>query len=242
MTSRPSCSASSLSTVSATTSRIKCASPPQRPEITTDFRITQVVAPVRETAAQALAVLLPYMPHASIVQVQHILIAMIEQDGAPPSLGLSDKMEQPKTDDKTQRGKYVWQVRHSGLLGLKYLVAVKGDMLRISPGGEDVEMKSEEDVKPLAKLEEEQPSSIRLLKEVVDAALLGLRDRDDDVRSAAAATLSPIADALVSSLPAELEAVVNVLWECLGDLKDDLSSSVGGVMDLLGECDGLEQA
>lgn len=62
-----------------------------------------------------------------------------------------------------------------------------------------------------------------------------LRDRDDDVRSAAAATLSPIADALVSSLPAELQQVVDVLWECLGDLKDDLSSSVGGVMDLLGE-------
>lgn len=64
---------------------------------------------------------------------------------------------------------------------------------------------------------------------------LRLRDRDDDVRSAAAATLSPIADALVSSLPAELQQVVDVLWECLGDLKDDLSSSVGGVMDLLGK-------
>jgi hypothetical protein len=28
--------------------------------------------------------------------------------------------------------------------------------------------------------------------------------------------------------------VVGVLWDCLGDLKDDLSSSIGGVMDLLG--------
>lgn len=68
-----------------------------------------------------------------------------------------------------------------------------------------------------------------------------LRDRDDDVRSAAAATLSPIADALVSSLPVELQQVVDVLWECLGDLKDDLSSSVGGVMDLLGALCSLNQ-
>jgi hypothetical protein len=28
--------------------------------------------------------------------------------------------------------------------------------------------------------------------------------------------------------------MIDVLWDCLGDLKDDLSSSVGGVMDLLG--------
>lgn len=61
-----------------------------------------------------------------------------------------------------------------------------------------------------------------------------LRDRDDDVRSAAAATLSPIVDPLVHHLPKELELVVSVLWDCLGDLKDDLSSSIGGVMDLLG--------
>lgn len=141
--------------------------------------LTQVVAPVRETAAQALATLLPYMPLSSIVSVQRILIGMIEQGGAPPSLGLSDKLEQQKvinTDDKSQRGKYVWQVRHSGLLGLKYLVAVKGDMLRISLGGEDVEMKSEEYVKPVVKAEDvsiDPSTSHTLLKHVVDAALLG---------------------------------------------------------------------
>lgn len=120
------------------------------------------------------------MPPSSIVSVQRILIDMVEQDGAPPSLGLSDKLEQQKAitiDDKSQRGKYVWQVRHSGLLGLKYLVAVKGDMLRIDIGGEDVEMKAEEDVKPASvKMEDvsiDPSTSHTLLKNVVDAALLG---------------------------------------------------------------------
>lgn len=76
-------------------------------------------------------------------------------------------------------------------------------------------------------------------------ALLRLRDKDDDVRSTAAAALTPIADALVNNLPEELEQVVAVLWECLADLQDDLSSSIAGVMDLLGrfrDSDDLERA
>ncbi|KAK4703463.1 TATA-binding protein-associated factor, partial [Phenoliferia sp. Uapishka_3] len=204
-----------------------------------DYISDQVVAPVRETAAQALATLLPNMPPRSVISVQRILIAMIEQDGAPPSQGLDAKLEVATTS--SGRGKYIWQVRHSGLLGLKYLVAVRGDMLKgvgdsvKAEGDGDVEMEGLEVIKiENLKMEVDgEVSQETLLKEVVDAALLGLRDRDDDVRSAAAATLSPITTALVNRLPTELEAVVGVLWNCLGDLKDDLSSSIGGVMDLL---------
>ena len=39
---------------------------------------------------------------------------------------------------------------------------------------------------------------------------------------------------LVERLPEELPRVLAVLWSCLSDMKDDLSSSVGAVMDLLG--------
>jgi len=35
-----------------------------------------------------------------------------------------------------------------------------------------------------------------------------------------------------------LDRVLVVLWNCLSDMKDDLSSSVGAVMDLLGENTG----
>jgi TATA-binding protein-associated factor len=62
-----------------------------------------------------------------------------------------------------------------------------------------------------------------------------LRDRDDDVRASAAGALTPVADVIVERLPTELQEIVIVLWECLGDLKDDLSSSVGSVLDLLCE-------
>lgn len=61
-----------------------------------------------------------------------------------------------------------------------------------------------------------------------------LGDRDDDVRSVAATCLLPVAQHLVEHLPESLERILVVLWHCLSDMKDDLSSSVGAVMDLLG--------
>ena len=62
-----------------------------------------------------------------------------------------------------------------------------------------------------------------------------LGDRDDDVRSVAATCLLPVASQLVEHLPEELSRVLAVLWSCISDMKDDLSSSVGAVMDLLGK-------
>jgi TATA-binding protein-associated factor len=109
------------------------------------------------------------MARSSVVLVQRILIAMVEQDGAPPSYGLDTKYS--STPNTSGRGKYVWQVRHSGLLGLKYLVAVKGDLLRqrdlVKTEGGDVKMEVVEDTKPFAY------DSFSMLKGVVDAALLG---------------------------------------------------------------------
>ena len=136
-------------------------------------------APVRETAAQALATLLPFMPTSSVLSVQRILIAMVEQDGAPPSRGLDVKYE-PAGSTTSERGKYVWQVRHSGLLGLKYLVAVKGELLRAGASAKeedgDVIMrepvkKEEEDVEMGETTVAE--GGVKMLKGVVDAALLG---------------------------------------------------------------------
>ncbi|BGP14619.1 TATA-binding protein-associated factor mot1 [Rhodosporidiobolus nylandii] len=193
-----------------------------------DYVSDQVIAPVRETAAQALAVLLPHMPASSAAEVQRVLVDMVHQRGAV------------RGEPTPGQLKYIWQVRHSGLLGLKYFVAVQGHLLRGE--GEavkrepDVKMEDAEDVKPFAPHTE---NGGVMLKSVVDAALVGLRDRDDDVRSAGASTLIPLADALVERLPLQLKEVIDVLWACLGDLKDDLSSSVGGVMDLLAKLLGF---
>jgi TATA-binding protein-associated factor len=63
-----------------------------------------------------------------------------------------------------------------------------------------------------------------------------LKDVDDDVRTVAASTLQPIAGRLADSLSeSKLQAVFDTLWDCLKNDEDELGSSVGAIMDLLGE-------
>ncbi|KAH8102965.1 SNF2 chromatin remodeling protein [Cristinia sonorae] len=177
-----------------------------------DFVSDQVVAPVRETVSQTLASLLLHMSRRSILHVHSILLEMIRQD-FPLVLKPSARPQGRKLDVG-----HVWEVRHAGLLGIKYEVAVRADL--VEPGKVD---------------STDNLDSREVLRGVVDSAVLGLGDRDDDVRSVAATCLLPIAEHLVEQLPDELSRVLAVLWSCLSDMKDDLSSSVGAVMDLLGK-------
>ncbi|KAH7927090.1 hypothetical protein BV22DRAFT_1193901 [Leucogyrophana mollusca] len=170
-----------------------------------DFVSDQVVAPVRETVSQTLASLLLHMPRRSVTHVHSILLQMIRQDFAPKLEG--------NQDDRS----HVWEVRHAGLLGIKYEVAVRNDLFESDPDAATDDVGKE------------------ILQGVVDAAVLGLGDRDDDVRAVAATCLLPVAGHLVDRLPESLDRVLTVLWSCLRDMKDDLSSSVGAVMDLLGK-------
>ncbi|KAF8654075.1 hypothetical protein AX16_003608 [Volvariella volvacea WC 439] len=179
-----------------------------------DFVSDQVVAPVRETVSQTLAALLLHMPRRSIGHVHTILLQMIRQDFAiPAQIGSKGrKGDQERT--------HIWEVRHAGLLGVKYEVAVRGDLFT------DDLIKEEDGY---------AASGLEILRGVVDAAILGLDDKDDDVRAVAASCLLPVSEHLVTKLPDSLESTLMVLWRCLVDMKDDLSSSVGAVMDLLGK-------
>lgn len=105
---------------------------------------------------------------------------------------------------------YIWEVRHAGLLGLKYAVAVRRDLL-----------------------DNDSEYATDMLENVVKAVVLGLQDEDDDVRAVSASTLIPISSNFVTKLPARIPEVVNVLWDCLAVLKDDLTASTASVMDLL---------
>ncbi|EGN96198.1 hypothetical protein SERLA73DRAFT_170610 [Serpula lacrymans var. lacrymans S7.3] len=166
-----------------------------------DFVSDQVIAPVRETVSQTLASLLLHMPRRSVIHVHSILIQMIRQDFL-----------------LTSSHAHVWEVRHAGLLGIKYEVAVRTDLFEAMKKDEGCDYTGKE-----------------VLQGVVDAAVLGLGDHDDDVRAVAASCLLPVAGHLVNELPESLDRVLTVLWSCLRDMKDDLSSSVGAVMDLLGK-------
>lgn len=61
--------------------------------------LLQVVAPVRETCAQTLGVVLKYMSESGVLKTVKILLLLLTQEQ--------------------------WEVRHGGLLGIKYALAVR---------------------------------------------------------------------------------------------------------------------
>lgn len=151
-----------------------------------DFVSDQVVCPVRETCSQTLGVVLQYMTASSVEKVHDNLLKLINQN------------------DSSFAGRSIWEVRHAGLLGLKYTVAVRKDLVEL------------------------------LVEGTTGAVILGLRDHDDDVRAVSAATLLPItAEFVRMSSKDRIRDVITTLWDCLVDLKDDLTASTGAVMDLI---------
>lgn len=152
-----------------------------------DYVADQVVAPVRESAAQTLGALLLHLPEPIIKSTFDVLCSLILQEG----LGTSSPQ---------------WEACHGGMLGLRYLVSVRTDILF---------------------------SDTTYLDGLIKCVLHGLQETDDDVQAMSAATLIPIASELVDLRPETIPHLLEVIWNCLGDLKDDLSASIGNVMDLL---------
>ncbi|KAM3162935.1 TATA-binding protein-associated factor MOT1 [Lachancea thermotolerans] len=99
----------------------------------------------------------------------------------------------------------IWEATHGGLLGIRYFVGIKTDFL----------------------------FRHNLLENVVNIVLYGLKQNNDDVQSVAAAILTPIAVEFVKLEESTIDLVLSTIWNLLTHLEDDLSSSVGSVMDLL---------
>lgn len=99
----------------------------------------------------------------------------------------------------------IWEATHGGLLGIRYFVSIKADFLYQN----------------------------NLLNNVVNIVLYGLNEHDDDVQSVAAAILTPITSEFVTLEAATIDLVLSTIWNSLSHLDDDLSSSVGAVMNLL---------
>ncbi|KAL9678205.1 hypothetical protein QQ045_016044 [Rhodiola kirilowii] len=150
-----------------------------------DYVSDQVVAPVRETCAQALGVLLKYMHPMLVLETLKILLQM---------------QHRPE-----------WEIRHGSLLGIKYLVAVRQEMLH------------------------------ELLGYVLPACKAGLEDPDDDVRAVAADALIPAASAVVSLNGETLQNIIMLLWDILLDLDDlsPSTSSVMNLLAEIYSQDGM---
>ena len=114
----------------------------------------QVVAPVRETVSQTLASLLLHMPRRSVLHVHNVLLQMIRQD-----FPVTVKPANGKTTSKHGERGHVWEVRHAGLLGIKYEVAVRSDLVSLKAPDADAAMDVDD--------------GKEVLRGVVDAAVLG---------------------------------------------------------------------
>ena len=150
-----------------------------------DFVSDQVVAPVRETCAQALGSLMLLISkekdkgdsNKDLMGILSVILNLLEHDE--------------------------WEARHGALLALKYLLAVREDLLD------------------------------ELLPKAFPAVIKGLADPVDDVGAAAASALIPVASALPRLLdPDQLEVVVVRLWELLKE-QDDLAAACNSFMGLL---------
>eukprot|EP00897_Mesotaenium_endlicherianum_P006570 jgi/Mesen1/5941/ME000301S05068 len=129
-----------------------------------DFVSDQVVAPVRETSAQALGAVAKHMPRPLLHETLSVLLQM--------------------------QGRPEWEVRHGSLLGIKYLTAVRQDMVE------------------------------EMLPRLLPACMAGLCDADDDVRAVAADALAPAASVLVGKASAHVAPVLASLWDIMLDLDD----------------------
>ena len=152
-----------------------------------DYVSDNAVAPIRETAGQVLGAVLQYMPPISVHDINRILYRLVMQHDLKVS-------------------KRIWHACHGGMIGMRYLVAVRNDLLL---------------------------KDHSLVDSVLECVIKGLGDADDDVRSVSAATLIPVAEEFVNVRKHELGNLISVVWECLSNLSDDLSPSTGSVMDLL---------
>lgn len=147
-----------------------------------DYVADQVVAPVRESCAQAMGPLLLHLPIPAMRHLFDILCTLILQQKAEGAC-------------------------HGGMMGMRYLVSARPDFIS-------------EDADAFARL--------------VECAQRGLTSQDDDVQALAAAVLLPITGEFVERRPrTEVRQLLDNIWSSLSEVKDELSTSIGKVMDLL---------
>lgn len=139
-----------------------------------DFGSDQTVAPVRETCAQALGSVLHFMTDSNAKKCSSLLTQLLAH--------------------------CEWQTRLGGLLGLKYLLAVRNDL------------------------------TPQLLPIVFDPIFVTLNDTEDDVSAVAAAALVPVKEALVQTLPDKINPTLDFLWDALLDIDDLTSSTGSIIM------------
>ncbi|KAJ2617064.1 TATA-binding protein-associated factor mot1 [Coemansia sp. RSA 1365] len=142
-----------------------------------DFVSDHVVAPVRETCAQTLGAVSQFSGRQLVQSTQQALLELVQR-------GNGGNGQAP-----------IWEARHAGLAGLRYVVAVRRDM------------------------------AAELADATLAAALAGLRDGDDDVRAVSADTLLPLVEPLAAGPAPRILVVFDGVWAALAERDDMAASA-----------------
>ncbi|KAJ8683684.1 hypothetical protein QAD02_019476 [Eretmocerus hayati] len=176
-----------------------------------DFISDQVVAPVRETCAQALGSLIVLISNKKKARIKSEMngdAEMPENDKDKAKVNLNNIVDSKDIMDLLQvmlklLENAEWEARHGALLAIKYLLAVRKDLRD------------------------------EILPPAFPAIMKGLSDSVEDVGAMAASALIPVAPDLPRLLePAQLESIVLRLWQLLKE-QDDLASACISFMGLL---------
>nr|CAD7262320.1 unnamed protein product [Timema shepardi] len=186
-----------------------------------DFVSDQVVAPVRETCAQALESRLVH----TAVTVQRVRV--LRFPGSVLHLMCRESVDGVLRVLVQLLNQREWEARHGGLLGLKYLLAVREVRKTTRPQVRSMNVSASP---------EEYNVDMDLVRQLLPAAfphiLEGLSDPVDDVGAVAASALIPVAPNVVAELPGQVEATVQRLWDLLLD-QDELAAACNSFMGLL---------
>ncbi|XBW36484.1 hypothetical protein QEN19_002061 [Hanseniaspora menglaensis] len=153
-----------------------------------DFIGDSVVAPVKASAAQALAAIFNSLDDLKEENLLYLVFENLEK------LVLQKGLE-----------KKLWQVSHGGLLGILYFTTTKKEFF----------------------------TKNNLLDRIIDVVKYGLTSFDDDVQAVAAGILIPLTDLFLELDESTISSVLDILWNCVVDRDDDLSTSISSIMDLL---------
>jgi len=151
-----------------------------------DFLFDQVVAPVRENAAQLLGCCVANMSDTNASLTIELTLKMLEHAN--------------------------WETRHGGILGLKYSLSAV-----------------------------DEPLTKRMLRKCFEPIFKCLGDPVDDVSAEAAASLVPVKDLMIETIPEKAPQLIKFLWEHLADL-DELTTSTSNIVLLLASLITLSSA
>ncbi|KAH8874281.1 TATA-binding protein-associated factor [Schistosoma japonicum] len=194
-----------------------------------DFISDEVVAPVRETAAQLLGVLSLHLTIEQVLLVTKHLIFLASLNDETVTQLCSNM---PCHKNSTNISKNSWMIAHGGLLGIKYLLAARKDLKdsllpHVTPClisrlfGIPITIHTQSVSQP-----RHNPLTLNVINAVSD---------DEDMRAAAASALLPIVDAVwIESLSQyEYNLFVNHVWSLIHNTPSDLSPSTGPVLSLV---------